>query len=624
MRTTVLMLLAAAAMPALVAARPQAAPVARAPQDAPFTYEKVMVPMRDGARMETVIIRPRNRTGPLPVLLQRTPYGVPGSAPGQVPGNWSSLVRDGYIFVFQSMRGRFGSDGTFTLSTAVHPADPKAVDEATDAYDTIDWLVKNVPGNNGKVGMWGVSYPGFAAAVSLVHPHPALKAVSPQAAWIDYWQNDDLHRNGALRLSYTADWVSSLQVDKTQNKPFDYGNVDTYEWFLALGAVENLDKRYFRGSVPMLTALLDHPNHDSFYTGQNWTAALGKTTVPTLNVAGFWDQEDPWGSWQIYAKQQANDPDHLAQMVAGPWAHGTWQGKMDTLGNIPLGRDTGAEFRDQIQAPFFRYWLHGTGERPAFEAKMLQSGSNLWKTYRHWPPSGATPTDLFLHADGSLSFTAPAKAEACRDYVSDPANPVPFRERPISPTYPRSEWRWWESADQRFVDHRPDVLSYVSAPLDADLTVTGKLAATLMASTSGTDSDFVVKLIDVLPQNYQQFDMEAPLGAYPRQLNGYQWPIAMEVRRGKFLASDVTPRALTPNKVVAWDVPLRDHDHVFQKGHRIMVQIQSSWFPVIDRNPQTFVPNIARAKPGDFIKATQRVCAGSKVTLPVMGSEPHL
>ncbi|RZF64218.1 CocE/NonD family hydrolase [Sphingomonas populi] len=615
---SLLLLLAATALPALVAARPQTPNVADTAQQSPFTYEKVMVPMRDGARMETVILRPRGSTGPLPILFQRTPYGVLDAPPKTVPLAWQSLVKDGYIFVFQSMRGRFGSDGVFTLSTAVHPGDPKAVDEATDAYDAIDWLVKTVPSNNGRVGMWGVSYPGFAAAVSLVHPHPALKAVSPQAAWIDYWQNDDLHRNGALRLSYTADWVSSLQVDKTQNKPFDYGNVDTYEWFLALGAVENLDTRYFKGSVPMLNALLDHPNHDSFYTSQNWTNALGKTTVPTLNVAGFWDQEDPWGSWQIYQKQQANDPDHLSQMVAGPWAHGTWQGKMDMLGHIPLGRDTGVEFRDQIQTPFFRYWLHGTGERPTFEAKMLQSGSNLWKTYRHWPPAGSTPTDLYLHADGSLSFTAPAKGEACRDYVSDPANPVPFRPRPISPTYPRPEWRWWESEDQRFVDHRPDVLSYVSAPLDADLTVTGKLAATLMASTSGTDSDFVVKLIDVLPQTYEQFDTAAPLGAYTRQLNGYEWPIAMEVRRGKFLASDTAPRALVPNRVIAWDVPLRDHDHVFQKGHRIMVQVQSSWFPVIDRNPQTFVPNIARAKPADFVKATQRVCAGSKVTLPVM------
>ena len=618
-KLAILLTASAAVLPLSLAARPQTpAPAPAASQQLPFTFEKVMVPMRDGARMETVIIRPRGRSGPLPILFQRTPYGVPDAAPPTVPGSWKSLADDGYIFVFQSMRGRFGSDGVFTLSTAVHPNDPKAVDEATDAYDSIDWLVKNLPGNTGKVGMWGVSYPGFAAAVALVHPHPALKAVSPQAAWIDYWQNDDLHRNGALRLSYVTDWVYSLQQTKESLEDFPYDSVDTYESLLKIGTLEGLDKGYFKGKIPMATALLDHPNHDSFYTDQNWQKALGKTTVPTLNVAGFWDQEDPWGSWQIYAKQQQNDPDHLSTMVAGPWAHGTWQGKMDMLGNIPLGRDTGFEFREQIQTPFFRYWLHGTGPKPDYRARILQSGSNVWTNYTNWPPKGTTATSLYLRADGSLSFDAPPSGEACRDYISDPANPVPNRERPISPTYPRPEWRWWEAADQRFVDHRPDVLSYTSAPLTEDLTVTGALAAELQASTSGTDSDFIVKLIDVLPDTQVQFDQRAPLGAYPRQLNGYQWPIAMDVRRGRFLASDTKPQALVPGKVTTWDVPLRDHDHVFQKGHRIMVQIQSSWFPVIDRNPQTFVPNIGRAKPGDFVKATQKVCAGSKLLLPVM------
>lgn len=617
-RFAVVLAATAALLPlALTAAHPETIITGLRPQS-PFTFEKVMVPMRDGAKMETVILRPRGRTGPLPILFQRTPYGIPQSAPATVPASWQSLVDDGYIFVFQSMRGRFGSDGSFTLSTAVHPNDPKAVDEATDAYDSIDWLVKNVPGTNGKVGMWGVSYPGFAAAVALVHPHPALKAVSPQAAWIDYWQNDDLHRNGALRLSYVADWVYSLQQTKESLEDFPYDGIDTYDSLLKIGTLEGLDKGYFKGMIPMATALLDHPDHDSFYTDQNWQKALGRTTVPTLNVAGFWDQEDPWGSWQIYAKQQQNDPAHLSVMVAGPWAHGTWQGRMDMLGHIPLGRDTGAEFREQIQTPFFRYWLHGTGSRPDYAARILQSGSNVWKTYARWPPRGATATSLYLRADGSLSLDAPSAGESCRDYIADPANPVPFRPRPISPTYPRPEWRWWEAEDQRFVDHRPDVLSYVSAPLTADLTVTGALKAQLLASTTGTDSDFVVKLIDVLPNDYARFDGNAPLGAYPRQLNGYQWPIAMEVRRGRFLASDTAPQALVPGKVTRWDVPLRDHDHVFKTGHRIMVQIQSSWFPVIDRNPQTFVPNIARAKPGDFVKATQRVCPGSQIVLPVM------
>ena len=603
-------------------ARPQAAPPPAASALADqFTYTKVMVPVRDGAKLETVIIAPKNASGKLPILFQRTPYGVPQALPPAIPASWKPLVADGYIFVFQSMRGRFGSDGVFTLSTAVHPNDPKKTDEASDAYDAIDWLVKHVPNNSGKVGMWGVSYPGFAAAVALARPHPALKAVSPQAAWIDYWLSDDLHRNGALRLSYATEWVSSLQVDKTQNKELSLdGLTDAYDWYLRIGPVENIDKQVFKGSVPMFTALLDHPNHDSFYTDQNWQKALGKTVVPTLNVAGFWDQEDPWGSWQIYARERQNDPDNLAQIVSGPWRHGGWQSKADFLGPIPLGTESGTEFQTQIQAPFFAYWLHNKGARPNFTAKMFESGSNIWKTYDSWPPKGAKPTEIYLHDDGSLSFTAPAAGEACRDYVSDPANPVPFRKRPMSRTYATPDWAWWESDDQRFVDHRPDVLSYVSEPLKQDLTVTGKIAATLMASTSGTDSDFVVKLIDVLPSDFENTEgKQWAVGDYAKTLNGYQWPIAMDVRRGRFLASDTNPQPLVPGKVVAWDVPLRDHDHVFKAGHRIMVQIQSTWFPVIDRNPQTFVTNPYRAKPSDFVKATQKVCSGSKITLPVMG-----
>ena len=617
MRHILAALLAFAAPIALGAQTPPPAAAAVSP----FGFEEVMVPMRDGARLQTVVMRPVDKTGPLPILLIRTPYGVPTAAltPERIARN-AALYRDGYIVVFQSMRGRFKSDGVFTLSTAVHPNDPRATDESTDAYDTIDWLVKNVRPNNGRVGMMGVSYPGFAAAVALVHPHPALKAVSPQAAWIDYWQSDDLHRNGALRLTYATDWLSQLQMAK-DNWTFTYPTTDTYDFFLAQGSAEAIDRNFLHGGSAMFTAMLDHPNHDGFYTGQRWTDALGRTTVPTLNVAGFWDQEDPWGSWRIYERQAANDPNHLAQMVAGPWNHGGWQGTGDHVANgtIPIGTDSGVEFREQIQAPFFRYWLHGTGPRPDWRVKMFQSGSNRWRTYAAWPPAGATPTALYLRADGSLSFTAPAADEACRDYVSDPANPVPFRARPMSGTYLSPDWLSWEADDQRFVDYRPDVLSWVSAPLDHDLVVTGRLAATLMASTSGTDSDFVVKLIDVLPDDFTKYDGQAGrAGDYQRQLNGYQPPIAMDVRRGRFLASDTNPQPLVPGKVVAWDVPLRDHDHVFAKGHRIMVQVQSSWFPMIDRNPQRFVPNIGRAAPGDYVKAEQRVCAGSRVTLPVM------
>ncbi|MDF7777701.1 CocE/NonD family hydrolase [Sphingomonas sp. AOB5] len=617
-RLLVSVALAALAIPLGSTSAPARTP-ASTQAEAPFTFEEVMIPMRDGTKLQTVILRPRGATGKLPILLQRTPYGVPGGAPGGIPASWKYLAADGYIFVFQNMRGQFKSEGDFAMSMALNPKNSKAADEATDGWDTVDWLVKHVEGNNGKVGMWGVSYPGYAAAVALAKPHPALKAVSPQAAWNDWWMNDDLHRYGAARLSYLTDWLFSLQNnDQGNDFPYDGSDpVDTYDWFLKLGPVENLDKLYFKGSVPQLTAMIEHPDYDEFWKKQRWTQHLGVTTVPTLHVAGFWDQEDPLGTWSIYEKMEEKDPKGLNVIVAGPWAHGTWHTTGDKVGYVPIGKDAGTEFMRDIEAPFFAHWLHGKGEKPAFEARMLQSGSWEWKTYAKWPAPGATATSLYLHANGSLSFDAPAAGEACRDYVSDPANPVPFRERPISRTYPSQEWRWWEAADQRFVDHRPDVLSYVSAPLEADLTVTGALSATLMASTSGTDSDFVVKLIDVLPDDFARPPGGA-IGEYPKTLNGYQWPIAMEARRGRYLKSYEKPEPLVPDQVVAWNVPLRDHDHVFKKGHRIMVQVQSSWFPMLDRNPQKFVPNIYKAKPEDFVKATQRVCSGSRVTLPVI------
>ncbi|PJI89394.1 CocE/NonD family hydrolase [Sphingomonas koreensis] len=621
-RRTAALLAAALAATALTAPAPARQATTTTPPTAAFTREEIMIPMRDGTRLQTVILRPTDKAGKLPIILRRTPYGVPNAAPRSTPESMRFLMQDGYILVIQNMRGRYKSEGRFDMSTALSPQGSNAPDEASDAYDTIDWLVKNLPGNNGRVGMMGGSYPGYTAAVALARPHPALKAASPQAAWNDWWMNDDLHRYGAFRLSYLTDWAYGLQNNKNGDD-FDYNPggpppVDLYDWFLKLGPVENLDKLHFKGSVPMLTQVIEHPDYDDHWKRQVWTDRLGRTTVPTLHVVGFWDQEDPLGGWKIYERMEKDDPKGLSMIVAGPWNHGSWRDAGDNLGYIPFGKPSGTEFMRDIEAPFFAYWLHGKGPRPTGEARIFQSGSWEWKTYAKWPPAESKATSLYLHADGSLSFTAPS-GEGCREYISDPANPVPYRERPISVTYPSQEWKWWEAADQRFVNGRPDVLTYVSAPLDKDLTVSGAISATLQASTSGTDSDMVVKLIDVLPDDYDRTTPIKALGDYPKTLNGYQLPIAMEVRRGRWLESFSTPKPLVPNKVVAWNVPLRDHDHVFRKGHRIMVQVQSSWFPVIDRNPQRFVPNIYKAKPADFVKATQRVCAGSLVTLPVAG-----
>ena len=595
-----------------------------------FKLQEVMIPVRDGVHLQTAILTPVDQTGPLPILFRRTPYGVPAKPPEQMPGSLKELAQDGYIFVFQNLRGRFKSEGVFNLSSWVDLNDPKATNETTDAYDSIEWLVKNVPNNNGKVGMFGVSYDGLTTALALLHPHPALKAMSEQASPVDQWMNDDDHRYGALRESYDFEYAVMEQSDKNKNTHFDFETYDTYQWYLDLGPLSNINAKYLHGSIPYWNSSVEHPDYDEFWKKEAWVSQLHSSTVPNLNVAGFWDQEDPWGPWQIFRHAEESDPQHTNFIVAGPWFHGEWQGpKGDSIGIIPFGgHETAREFRENIEAPFFRYYLHGQGEKPAWQASTFQSGSNSWHTYPVWPPKEARATKLYLRADGTLSFTAPdAKtAGAYREYISDPANPVPYRQRPISPTYPAGDWRTWEVADQRFVDHRPDVLSFVSEPLDHNLVVTGPLTANLFASTSGTDSDFVVKLIDVYPENAQKnawSPEEGPKpGQYAQSLNGYELPVAMEVRRGRYLASYEKPSPLTPNKPTEWNIPLRDHDHVFLKGHRIMVQVQSTWFPVIDRNPQTFVPNIYRAAASDFVPATQRIyCSSdlpSHLVLPVM------
>jgi len=607
---------------------PRAALVAA--QEAPaFSFQQVMIPVRDGIHLQTVILAPVNAPGPMPILFERTPYGVPTGSDILRGPSRKDLVSDGYIFVFQNLRGRFQSEGTFALSSKADLKDPKATSETTDAYDSIDWLVKNVPNNNGKVGMVGVSYDGLTAAMTLLHPHPALKAISEQASPADQWMNDDDHRYGALRESYSFEYAVLEQADKNANTNFKFEVYDTYEWYLKLGPLSNINAKYLHGSIPYWNSTVEHPDYDSFWKDEAWANQLHNAPIPNLNVAGFWDQEDPWGPWKIFSNSEQSDPNHYNYIVGGPWYHGQWHTPVaDSIGQIPFGgHDTASEFRAKIEAPWFKYWLHGEGEKFPWKASTFQTGSNTWHTYSAWPPSEAKPTNLYFHADGSLSFDAPkGSADSYVQYVSDPANPVPYRTRPISPTYPAGDWRTWEVADQRFVDHRPDVATWVSAPLDHNVTITGALAANLFASTSGSDSDFIVKLIDVFPDDAQQNtwnpDAGPRPGDYAKSLNGYELPIAMEVRRGRYNHSYEHPQALTPNQPEQYDIPLRNHDHVFLKGHRIMVQVQSTWFPLIDRNPQKFVPSIYAAKAEDFVAATQRIyCSASRsshIVLPVM------
>ncbi len=605
----------------------------RAPIPPKFARTEVMIPMRDGVHLETVIFAPLGQSDLLPILIMRTPYGVPDNDQRlQKSPGFHELVADGYIFVFQNLRGRFKSEGTFHMSSAPEDkANPKSTSEGTDAYDTIDWLVKNVPKNNGKVGIFGVSYDGLTAALSLLDPHPALRAISEQASPADQWMNDDFHRYGAFRLSYGFEYSVMEQSDKNANTHFKFDTYDSYDWYLKLGPLSNVNSEYLHSQIPAWNQFLEHPNYDSFWKKEAFTSAFHQASVPILNVAGWWDQEDPWGPWKIYSSLAGNDPSHNNFMVAGPWNHGGWWAKEgSTLGLIPFGNHkTAVEFRETIEAPFFRYYLHGEGQPFAWAIKTFETGSNTWRIFDSWPPRDAQPTNLYLRANGELSFDPTAGGGGYREYLSDPENPVPYRPRPISPTYPGGDWPDWEAEDQRFVETRPDVLTFETPPLDHDVPIAGELMADLFASTSGTDSDWIVKLIDVYPQNYEPKDFdrgEGPVpGAYAKSLNGYELMIAGEVMRGRFHDSWEKPEPLVPGRVIEFKIPLRSHDHVFLKGHRIMVQVQSTWFPVIDRNPQRFVPNIYRAAASDYVIATQRVyCtseARSHIVLPVLRTQ---
>jgi uncharacterized protein len=588
-----------------------------------FTRQELMVPMRDGAKLQTVIFTPVHAAGPLPILFERTPYGVEDAQQGLESGMFDELIADGYIFVVQNIRGRFKSEGSFVMQRPVRDRhDPKSVDEATDAYDTVDWLIKNVGNNNGRVGIHGISYPGWLVTQALLEPHPALKAASEQASPDDMFVNDDFHHNGAFRLSYGFEYAALLESSKDDNTHFAFDQYDTYSWYLTLGALANVNGRYFHGRMPTWNNFVEHPNHDTWKQNAV-TSYLSHTTVPNLNVAGWFDQEDFVGPTRIYAALEKTDQDHLNYFVAGPWNHGGWmRGNGGKLGDIDWGSESARDYRANILAPWFAHWLH---DKPLHqpEAVTFQTGSNRWKSYEEWPPKqGMSLRKLYFRAGGRLSFDSPSESSAFDAYVSDPANPVPYRQRPVTPTYPGPAWKTWLVQDQRFAEHRPDVLTWKTEPLEQDLTVTGEIIADLFASTSGSDSDWVVKLIDVYPEDYQKIsDEDAERGAGP-VLNGYELMVTGDIVRARYRNSLDTPEALQPDRVTEYKIGLHPNDHVFLKGHRIMVQVQSTWFPVYDRNPQKFVPNIFKAIDSDYQKATQKVwrskAGASAIVLPVL------
>ena len=581
-----------------------------------YRLTTAMIPMRDGVKLFTSILAPANSKHSVPILIQRTPYGAtvpPGFNPVDIP-YLSGMAKEGYIFVAQDIRGKYKSEGTMQIhQPLVHATQKGAVDESTDTWDTIDWLIKNTENNNGKAGILGISYPGWLALVGSVDPHPALKAASEQACMGDLFLGDDFHHNGAFRLSYGMEYSYEVEFDRTKDSNFPFEQFDLYEWYLKLGSLRNVNEKYFHNKIPTWNSFVQHPNYDTYWQKNSPLNYVQSPQVPMLNVGGYFDQEDINGPQLMYGHMEKKDSFNRNYIVLGPWFHGQWsRGEADSLGKISFESNTGSYFQ-ALQKKWFDYWLKGIGDGKFDEATCFQTGSNQWKTYSSWPPKEASLKKLYAHSNNSCSFTRPTDAAGQISFVSDPSHPVPYRTQPIEATYgPGSRWRTWQVEDQRFVYSRPDVTSFVMDSLTNDLTVTGKIVAHLFASTTGTDADWIVKLIDVYPN----FDSKNLL------MSGYQLPVAMEAFRGRFRKSFSNPTPLTPNKTEEFVIDLHEIDHTFKKGHKIMIQVQSTWFPVIDRNPQKFVPNIFEAKDADFIKATHTIYLNAKyptyIELPVM------
>jgi putative CocE/NonD family hydrolase len=515
------------------------------------------------------------------------------------------LAASGYIFVYEDIRGRYKSEGSFVMNRPIVPHNSKNdVDETTDTRDTIDWLLKNVPGNNGRVGVFGLSYDGFLAIMAGIDAHPAVKAISPQAPMTDVWMGDDFFHNGAFRQSYGFDYVQQMEAQKTDAR-VDLKQ-DMYDFFLLhgnfAGAVATVPKM---SDLPTVNAFLTQPAYTKFWRDMAVQDKLAKVEVPTLEVGGYWDQEDMWGTQAEYAALQKHGDQVF--LVLGPWNHGGWQGAARQLGSefgrLNFGEPTGTEFRKRFEAPFFEKFLK---DRPGFDladTASFRSGVNQWERYPVWPPvAGFGPTKLYLEPGKQLSFTAPAPNldAVAASYLSDPADPVPYRHQPIQSTYARgSRWYTWLVEDQSFVTARKDVASFTLPALDHDVTVTGEVTADLFAATSGSDADWIVKLIDVYPDD---------AASNP----GYQLMVAEEIFRGRYLRSFEQAAPLVPGAVNEFRWSLHGVDHTFLKGHRIMVEVQSSWFPLYDRNPQTFVPNIMSAPKSAYKTETMTIYGSAK------------
>jgi putative CocE/NonD family hydrolase len=568
-----------------------------------YTRSEMMVPVRDGVKLHIVMLRPKGSETsgePLPFLMERTPYGVDGQSSQTINAVKPELAASGYIFVFGDIRGRYGSEGKFVMNRPILEHKTKTdVDETTDTNDTITWLLKNVPNNNGRVGAYGISYPGFLAMMAGIDAHPAMKAISPQAPMTNIWIGDDFFHNGAFRETYGFDYVQQLEAQKTDVRVET--SEDTYNYFLRNVNFAGAAKSAGMSDLPTAKAFLTYPEYSKFWQAMAVEPHLTKVEVPTLEVGGWWDQEDMWGTQAEYAALQPHDKNHEVFLVLGPWNHGGWVPTTRHLGAVNFGAATGDQYRRTIEAPFFEKYLK---DKPGFDLEdtaSFRTGVNEWKRYSAWPPrEGFSETKMYLAANNGLSFDAPS-AEIKTEYVADPANPVPYRKRPIQSTYANgSKWRPWLVEDQRFVSGRKDLANFTTAALDHDVTVTGDVVADLFAATTGSDADWIVKLVDVYPD-------DAPDG-----MGGYQLMIVDEIMRGRYRKSFEKPEAVKPGEVTEYKWSLHGADHTFLKGHKIMVEVQSTWFPLYDRNPQTYVPNIMTAPESAYRPETISIYGSSK------------
>ncbi len=579
-------------------------------------YDKteVMIPMRDGVKLYTQVYTPKDRSEKVPILIKRTPYSVGYYGADVLPqeiGPNSLYAPEGFIFVYQDVRGKFKSEGEFVVMKPhiVDKKGPADTDESSDTYDTIEWLLTHIPNHNGRVGQWGISYPGWQTVMGMIDAHPAMKASSPQASPADMWIGDDFHHNGAFRLMYTFGWLSSNAAVRSgpseqRSRRFDYGTPDGYAFFLNLGPVSNVDANYFHNRVPTWNAYMEHGDYDDYWKNQNVLQWLDNITHPILNVAGWFDAEDFYGPMSIYYTIEEKNPENQSILVVGPWLHGGWAGMDgDALGNIRFVQKTGEYFRKNVEFPFFLHYLKDKGECHLPEALVFETGSNRWVSYDRWPPREAIEKNLYFHDEGRLSFSPPTgPSNTFDEYISDPRKPVPFSQEIRT-----SQGHLWMVEDQRFATRRPDVLVYQTDILTEDIVVSGPVIASLFVSTTGTDADWVVKLIDVYPGDAPD-NKPNPCNV---RMGDFQMLVGADVFRGKYRNSFEKPEPFVPGEVTYIEYDLRDKYHCFLKGHRIMVQVQSTWFPVIDRNPQTFV-DIYHAKASDFQKAAHRVYRSSR------------